>query len=122
MVPKDPVGHRNLLICRQLALDKLDKLRVPDEFASAIDAGRSAVERARIAEPQSFVPLVIASRIAMKLDQPEQAVADLREAMRLGPDAVGPAYDLFSVLQIARADGSDDQAFEALNKVHKKEP
>lgn len=121
LYPSDPFGPRNLAICRQLAFDSLDKRRDPAIFDRAALAAKEAVERSIEAEPESFVPRVISSRVAIKQDLTEQALADLRKAMTLSPEAVGPAYDLFALIQANPTDVASDESFDALRTVFNKE-
>lgn len=122
LLPSDPFGPRNLAICRQLAYDSLDKRRDPSAFDHAALAAKEAVQSSIDAEPESPVPLVIASRIAIKQELTEQAISDLRKAMTLSPDAVGPAYDLFALIQANPTDTASEESFNALRTVVQKEP
>ena len=122
LMPDDPFAPRNLLICRQLALEAISKTQYPAEFAAATISAKNSVARSKTTEPQSFIPWTIAARIAAKLDQPEEARTDLHEAMRLSPDSVGPAYDLFTLLQTFPGESQDDEKINALRLVYEKEP
>ena len=122
LLPDDPFAPRNLAICRQLALDKIDSRQNPEEFTQATDLARQSVVKAKAAEPKSFIPSIIAARVAMKLNQSDEALVDLRDAMRLGPDSVGPAYDLFVLLQSSPEDDKNDESLKALRHVYQKEP
>lgn len=122
LTPDDPFATRNLAICRQLALEAIDKQRLPAEHAKATTAVQEAIEKSKKAEPKSFIPWVISSRVATKLDNIDQALNDLREAMQLDPDAIGPAYDLFTMLQAVPTDGPSPEGVAALRKVYEKTP
>ena len=121
LLPDDPFGPRNLAICRQLAFDKLDRLRDESIFRSTAASTIEAVEQAKKAEPKSPVPWVIASRMAVKQDQSEQALKDLREAIQINPDSVGAAYDLFTLLQASPGEAPTDEAVNALRMVYQHE-
>jgi hypothetical protein len=55
------------------------------------------------------------------LDQTELALAELREAVRLGQGSVGPSYDLFQMLLLVPSDEHQDESFQALKSVYQKE-
>lgn len=122
MIPDDPFVSRNRLISWQLALSKIDKKQHPDEFAVATTNAKEAIPRAKRVEPESYVPLVIAARVAERLEETPQALTDLRDAVQKSPDAVGPAYDLFVMLQNNHAEGAATEAIDALRRVYRKEP
>ena len=122
LLPEDPFGPRNLAICRQLAFDKLDKFRDEASFEKKGASANEAIELSKKAEPKSFIPLVIAARVAVKRDKTEDALKSLREAFQLSPDSVGAAYDLFYLLQSLPAESSTDESFNALKAVYKQEP
>jgi len=122
LVPDDPFVARNLAICRQLALEAIDRQRLPAEHARATTAAQEAVEKSKKVEPKSFIPWIIGSRVAARLDNTDQALSELREAMQLDPDAVGPAYDLFTMLQAVPTDTPSPEGVAALRKVYEKNP
>lgn len=122
LLPSDPFGPRNLAICRQLALDALDKHRDPEAFSQASARADEAIKAAQAAEPASFVPAVIAARIAMKQDRNEVALKELKEAIRLSPQSVGPAYDLFALGQVLPGEQMGEDGFNALRSVYQQEP
>ena len=121
LFPADPFGRRNLAICRQLALDALDKQRDPGAFAQASTRADESIKNSRAAEPDSFVPPLIASRVAVKQDQNEVALKELRDAIRLSPRSVGPAYDLFALGQVLPGEQMGEEAMNALRTVYQKE-
>ncbi|RLS82901.1 MAG: hypothetical protein DWI02_01395 [Planctomycetota bacterium] len=122
LVPADPFGPRNLAICRQLALDKLDKNRDPTNFEQMAARAKESIELAKASEPESFIPHVIAARVALKQEQTDAALNDLREAVRLNPQSVGASYDLFSLLQTTPGDAAAEESFRALQSVFQREP
>ena len=121
LVPTDPFGPRNLAICRQLDFESIDKNRDQDRFAKAAVKVNEAIELSKGTEPTSFIPWIIAARVASKQEQTEDALKDLREAIKLNPDSVGAAYDLFALLQATSTDQTSDEGFNALRAVYQKE-
>ena len=121
LVPNDPFGPRNLAICRQLDLESIDKNRDQDRFAKAVVKVNEAIALAKRTEPTSFIPWVIAARVASKQEQTEEALHDLREAIKLSPESVGASYDLFALLQATSTDQTNDEGFQALRTVFQKE-
>ena len=122
LLPADPFGPRNLAICRQLAFDQIDKHRDQAIFERLGASANEAVEKSKAAEPLSFVPWVISSRVAVKHEKPDQGLSDLREAVRLGPESVGAAYDLFALLQSFPGDQAGDEGLNTLRGVFQREP
>ena len=121
LMPADPFGPHNLAICRQLAVEALDKHRDQANFAQAASLAIESVELSKVAEPKSFVPWIIAARLAKKDDRTDDALASLREAIRLGPQSIGAAYDLFTLLQLIPGDQPNDERFNLLRRVYEKE-
>ena len=121
LVPTDPFGPRNLAICRQLDFESIDKNRDQDRFAKGAVKVNEAIESAKGTEPTSSVPWIIASRVASKNERTEEALKDLREAIKLDPNSVGAAYDLYALLQATSTDQSSDEGFNALRTVFQKE-
>ena len=121
LVPADPFGPRNLAICRQLDFESIDRNRDQQRFAKAAAKVNEAIESAKATEPKSFIPWIIASRVASKQEQTDEALKDLREAIKLNPNSVGAAYDLFALLQATSTDQTSDEGFNALRTVFQKE-
>ncbi len=121
LVPTDPFGPRNLAICRQLDFESIDKNRDHDRFAKATVKVNEAIESAKKTDPASFVPWVIAARVASKQEQTEEALKNLREAIKLNPKSVGAGYDLFALLQATSTDQTSDEGFNALRTVYQQE-
>ncbi|WP_397571414.1 FG-GAP-like repeat-containing protein [Schlesneria sp. T3-172] len=121
LLPADPFGPRNLAISRQLALDALDKHRDPQRFAQASTLADEAIKSFRSADPDSFIGPLIAARVALKQDQNETALQELREAIRLNPGSVGPFYDLFALSQVLPGEQLGEEGFKALRTVYQKE-
>jgi tetratricopeptide (TPR) repeat protein len=121
LIPADPFGPRNLAICRQLDFETIDKNRDLDRFTRAAVKVNEAIDLAMATDPSSFIPWVIASRVASKNERTEEALKNLREAIKLNPDSVGAAYDLFALLQATSTDQTNDEGFNALRSVYQKE-
>ena len=120
-VPDDPFGPRNLTICRELALDKIDKARESDKFQTALATAREASDRLTELEPESHVPLVLRSRIAMKSGDVDRAAAALKRASELAPKAAGVWYDQFLLKPISPGEPPADETVDALRHVYELE-
>lgn len=121
-VPDDPFAHRNLVICRELAVDKLDPTRGADQRAAAIKSANEAVEKLLTVEPKSYVPHVLAARMALKENNTERATAELRKAIEIAPKAVQVWYDLFLLNPLTPGEPPTKETIESLRTVYQLEP
>lgn len=117
--PNEPAAVRNLAICRTLAVidSKAEAaFKDPAEALLAIDA-------ARILEPKSPVPLLLASRIARRRDDPAAAVAELEKAMQLAPNDPVIAFEIYDAATAAPSDEElKRKARQALSAALKDDP
>ncbi|MDB5348625.1 MAG: hypothetical protein JWP89_7002 [Schlesneria sp.] len=121
-VPDDPFGLRNLVICRELIVDKLDPSRGADQRTAAIKSANEAVEKLFVAEPKSYVPHVLAARMAMKENNTERAATELRRAIELAPQSAPVWYDLFLLNPLSPGEPPAKETIEALRRTHELEP
>ncbi|HEY2250029.1 MAG TPA: hypothetical protein VGH74_03170, partial [Planctomycetaceae bacterium] len=120
--PREPAAVRNLAICRALAV--IDSKPEPQYKDAAIThIAQPAIEAARILEPESPVPYLLAARIAIKRDDPAGAVAELEKAQQLEP--LNPVIAL-EIYNAATTMPNDDElrrkAHEALSAALKADP
>lgn len=121
-VPDDPFGARNLVICRELIVDKLDPSRGADQRAAAIKSANEALAKLLQVETKSYVPHVLAARMAMKENNTERAAAELRRAIELAPKSAPVWYDLFLLNPLSPGEPPAKETIEALRKAHELEP
>lgn len=121
-VPDDPFGLRNLVICRELIVDKLDPSRGADQRAAAIKSANEAVKTLFEVETKSYVPHVLAARMAMKENNTERAATELRRAIELAPKSAPVWYDLFLLNPLSPGEPPAKETIEALRKAHELEP
>ncbi|MBS0204889.1 MAG: VCBS repeat-containing protein [Planctomycetes bacterium] len=121
LLPEDPFGYRNLAICQELAVEKIDRQEIEARQKQLLKARQTAEQDARI-EPRSAAPHVLAARIAEREEDPERATASLRRATELEPKAAQVWYDLYVLRPIAPGETPDPETVEALRKVRELEP
>lgn len=121
-VPDDPFGLRNLVICRELIVDKLDPGRGADQRGVAIKSANEAVTKLFEVETKSYVPHVLAARMAMKENNTEKAATELRRAIELAPKSAPVWYDLFLLNPLSPGEPPARETIEALRRVHELEP
>ena len=100
-LPKEPAAVRNLAICRTL---EVIALTLPEEAFYDPASALSAIEAARILEPKSAVPHLLAARIATKRDDSSTAIAELEKARQLEPDNPVIAYEIYYLVSALPAD------------------
>lgn len=120
-VPDDPFGHRNLAICRELAVDVIDRQDAEGRKRQLLKAREAADEDSRI-EPKSAAPHVLLARLAEREEDLERAAAELRRATELAPQSAAVWYDLFVLKPIAPGETPEPETVEALRKVRELEP
>ncbi|HEY4260522.1 MAG TPA: FG-GAP-like repeat-containing protein, partial [Schlesneria sp.] len=121
-VPDDPFGLRNLVICRELIIDKLDPSRGADQRTAAIKIANDAVTKLFEVEAKSYVPHVLAARMAMKENNTDRAATELRRAIELAPQSAPVWYDLFLLNPLSPGEPPAKETIEALRKAHELEP
>ncbi len=121
-VPDDPFGLQNLVICRELIVDKLDPSRGADQRIAAIKSANEAVTKLFEVETKSYVPHVLAARLALKENNTERAATELRRAIELAPKSAPVWYDLFLLNPLSPGEPPANETVEALRKAHELEP
>lgn len=124
-LPEDPFGHRNLAICRDLAVEKLDPTKdvaAASKRPAAIKKAQEAADQLLAAEPKSHVPHILLARVALKQDDPSRATAALREAVQIAPKFAPAWYDLFLLEPLSPDEAPSKQTVEALRTVRELEP
>lgn len=120
-IPDDPFGPRNLTICRELALEKVDAAREPERFTTALAKAREAAELSARLEPASHIPLVLAARIAVRAREPEKAATALKRATEIAPKSAPAWYDLFLLNPISPGEPIAPETANAIRKVYELE-
>ncbi len=122
LLPDDPFGPRNLTICRDLAMDKIDPGQRSEKMADAIKKAWEALAELNRVEPDSYVGHVLAARIAVKQGDLDRATTELRRATELSPSSAPAWYDFFSLRPLTPGEPPAKETVEALRKVHELEP
>ena len=128
LLPDDPFGHRNLAVCRDLAIETLsnavdvDKSTAETRRRQAMDQARQAVEKLVLMLPKSYVSHVLAARLAQKQEDPTRAAQSLRQALQLSPRSAPVWYDLFLLDPIAPGEPPPPESVDALRHVHELAP
>ncbi len=122
LVPGDPFGLRNLTICRELAVEKLDPGRDAAKLPLAMKKAQDAAEKLSLIEPDSHVPHVLLARLALKEGNPDRAAAALRRATEIAPKSAPVWYDLFVLKPISPGEPPAKETVDALRKVYELEP
>ncbi|MFO1043710.1 MAG: FG-GAP-like repeat-containing protein [Planctomycetaceae bacterium] len=120
-VPDDPFGPRNLTICRELALEKIDAAREPERLTIAIEKAREAADSSAQLEPTSHIPLLLVARISVKARELEKAASALKRATELAPKSAPAWYDLFLLNPISPGEPIAPETANALRKVYELE-
>lgn len=122
VLPDDPFGPRNLTICRDLAIEKIDPGQRAEKMSDAIKKAWEAFDQLNRVEPDSAVTHVLAARIAVKQGDLERAASELRRATELSPSSAPVWYDLFTLRPLTPGEPPPSETVEALRKVHALEP
>jgi len=122
LLPDDPFGPRNLTICRDLAMDKIDPGQRAEKMSEALKKAWEASERQRSLEPDSPVGHVLAARISVKQGDLDRATSELRQAVQISPGAAPIWYDLFTLKPLTPGEPPAKETVDALRKVHELEP
>lgn len=118
LVPEDPLGARNLTICRELALEKADAAATP----AGLEAARQALEMLLAADPDAPETSLLAARVAIRAGDIEQAAVQLREATRRAPDSAAAWYDLFLLRPVTPGEAPPAETVDALRNTYELEP
>lgn len=121
-IPDDPFGPRNLLICRELAVEKLDPGRDVEKLPQALASANDAADQLAKVEPESHVTHVLTARIALKENDPIRAAAALRRATEMAPESAPVWYDLFLLNPLTPGEPPATETVNALRKVYELEP
>jgi len=98
-LPDELIGHRNLAIAWLLMVDKVDRIKKPEEHATALVECRAAIDSLRTREPDSGVPHILAAKLAMtESDRPAAATQFELAAEKMSGDYV-PWAELFMILR-----------------------
>lgn len=122
LLPDDPFGPRNLTICRDLAIEKIDPGQRVEKMSDAIAKAGEALELLNRVEPDSPVNHVLAARVAVKQGDLDRAASELRRATALSPSSAPAWYDLFTLRPLTPGEPPAKETVDALRKVYELEP
>jgi len=118
IVPEDPLGPRNLTICRELALDKFD----PSQMQPALASADTALELLIKADPDSSITQILAARLAARQGDLDRAAVALRQATTADPGRAAFWYDFYLLRPAAPGETPTPETVDALRNTYELEP
>lgn len=114
LLPVEPFALRNRAISQvKHATEKIDERAAPEEFASAMDAARKAVQKLAAAAAEAALPEFLESVLAAKTSEPTEIVVHLREALKRDPNHAAWWFQWFELGRSFRLPADKDEAFSA---------
>lgn len=116
--PGELVATQNLAVAR---LMQIDNATTPADRDAAISRARTAVEKLHELAPESEVPNVLAGRLAVLAEDPDEAIAEFTSATRKDPENAATWYE-FRKAWNEFEDVVPDPIHEALEQAHRLAP
>ena len=118
LLPKERFGQQNLAITQllKIASENLNRAENPAAFNAGVDKARQTVDGLLLQFPDDPIVHVIASRLALRLEDHAAAMSSLRKAGELAPNDAAIQFGIFDAGRYSRDDVLIAEADKGLAK------